>query len=566
MLGLKRMGRRAGHWLLPLASLALAACGSTEDENPASGGSGSGGSTAVGGSGSVTPPATASQVGLITLRRLNRIEYGNTLRDLTGASKHYGQSFPPENLSFGFDNIGEALTIQPLHIELYEQSADAVLNELFARPASDPLRTRILMCDAAAGGRACMIQMLISFAQYAYRRPVLEPEVTSLADIAQAYVADGGTADEGLKWAFKGVLLSPHFIYRVELDADPSSKVPHRVSGFELASRLSYYLWSTMPDQPLLLDAQLGNLGTDVGLTAQIERMMTDPRASALVSNFAGQWLNLRRTEQVAPDYTIFPAFDDELRSSLKAESEQFFAELVQKGRPISELLTGSFTYVNARLAKHYGMAAPAGSGFQRVELAGSPRLGFLTHASFLTASSNPTRTSPVKRGKWVLDQLLCTPPPPPPPGVDAAGVDMGAASVRQRLEQHRAKEPCRSCHAIMDPIGLSFENYDAIGTYRTQDQYGPIDATGTLPTAAGDVSFLGANELVPILATDERLAKCVAERALTYAVGRGFTYTDEATMKAVTDATAASGKGFRGLFASVALAEAFRSRRAVGE
>lgn len=363
------------------------------------------------------------------------------------------------------------------------------------------------------------------------------------------------------------MLLSPHFIYRVELDADPTSKVPHRLSGFELASRLSYYLWSTMPDQPLLLDAQLGKLDTDAGLSAQVERMLADPRSSALVSNFVGQWLNLRRTEQVTPDYTVFPTFDDELKASLKTESEQFFAELLQKSRPISELLTGTFTYVNARLAKHYGMPTPTGSGFQRVDLAGSPRLGFLTHGSFLTATSNPTRTSPVKRGKWVLDQLLCSPPPPPPPGVDSAGVDDGAASVRQRLEQHRAMEPCRSCHAVMDPIGLSFENYDGIGAYRTEDQYGPIDATGKLPTPTGDVAFLGANELVPILATDERLADCVAEKVLTYAVGRGFTgNNDTATMQAIAAATAASGKGFRGMFASVALAEAFRSRRAVGE
>lgn len=511
-------------------------------------------------------PMVASEVGVVTLRRLNRTEYGNTLRDLTGTTRDYGQSFPPENLSFGFDNIGEALTVQPLNIELYEQSAEAVLNDLFARPASDPVRARLVGCDPATGGRNCVMQALVSFAQYAYRRPVLEAEVTGLADIAQDFVATGGTPVDGLKVALKGVLLSPHFIYRVELDPDPTSKVPHRVSPFELASRLSYYLWSTMPDQPLLVEAQQGTLATDAGLTTQVERMLSDPRAAALASNFVGQWLNLRRTEQVKPDYATFPSFDDELRTSLKTESEQFFNELFQKGRPISELLTGTFTYVNKRLATHYGLPAPAGDGFERVDLSGTPRLGFLTQASFLTATSNPTRTSPVKRGKWVLDQLLCSPPPPPPPGVDASGFDMGAASVRQRLEQHRAMEPCHSCHAVMDPIGLSFENFDGVGSYRTQDQYGPIDATGTLPTADGDVSFLGASELVPILAKDERFANCVAEKVLTYAVGRGFSSAEQATLSAVTTAASADGKGFRSLFASVALSEAFRSRRAVGE
>jgi hypothetical protein len=570
MLGLKtdgHCGLKACPWLLPLAALALGACSSEAGQGaPGAGGAGAGGSGATGGTTMVTPPAAAQQVGLITLRRLNRTEYGNTLRDLTGTTTDYGAKFPPENLSFGFDNIGEALTIQPLNVELYEESAEAVLNELFARPASDPARARISSCDASAGGRGCIMQMLSSFAQYAYRRPVLEAEVSGLADIAQDFAATGGTINDGLKLAFKGVLLSPHFIYRVELDQDPTSKTPHRLSAFELASRLSYYLWSTMPDQPLLVDAQGGNLVTDVGLAAQVERMLSDPRSSALVSNFVGQWLNLRRTEQVAPDSTIFPMFDDELRVSLRTESERFFGELLQQNRPIFELLTGTFTYVNKRLATHYGLSAPAGDGFVRVDLAGTPRLGFLTQASYLTSTSNPTRTSPVKRGKWVLDQLLCSPPPPPPPGVDASFVDMGSVSLRQRLEQHRAKEPCRSCHAVMDPIGLSFENFDGVGTYRTQDQFGPIDATGTLPTATGDVSFLGASELVPILAKDPRLASCIAEKVLTYAVGRGFSAADEATLKTVTDATTASGHGFRGLFASVAITEAFRSRRAVGE
>jgi hypothetical protein len=573
MLGLKlgsRVGRKAGVWALAAATAALGACSS--GGNPGAtggGGNGTGGSSPLGGNGAGagtgSVPASAAQVSVTTIRRLNRTEYGNTLHDLVGTTTDYGAKFPPENLSFGFDNIGEALTVQPLHIELYEESAEAVLNELFARPATDAARQRILNCDAASG-RACMTQVVLGFAQYAYRRPVVEAEISGLVDIAQDYVTTGGTANDGLKLALKGVLLSPHFLYRVELDPDPASPTPHRLSGFELATRLSYYLWSTMPDQPLLVDAQSNNLVSDAGLSAQIERMLKDPRSSALILNFVGQWLNLRRADQVKPDYTTFPTFDDDLRASLKAESQNFVNDLFQNGRPISELLTAPFTYVNKRLAMHYGMPAPAGDGFTKVDLTGTPRLGFLTQASFLTATSNPTRTSPVKRGKWVLDQLLCSPPPPPPPGVDASGVDMGTMSVRQRLEAHRAKEPCHSCHAVMDPIGLSFENFDGIGQYRTQDQYGPIDATGSLSTPQGDVTFKGANELVPILASDPRLANCVAQKVLTYAVGRGYSGLDEATLKSVTDAMTASNQGLRGLFASVAQSEAFRSRRAVGE
>jgi hypothetical protein len=506
---------------------------------------------------------------VITLRRLNRTEYANTLRDLTGTTTDYGKDFPPENLSFGFDNIGEALTVQPLHVEQYEKSAEAVLNEFFARPATDPLRARILSACDPNTGRACTVQMLIKLAQYAYRRIVTEPEVGGLADIAEDFVATGGTRDEALKVAFKGVLMSPHFLYRVELDQNPASKDPHRLSGFELASRLSYYLWSTMPDEALLAQAQNGQLAADASLATEIERMLADPKASALVSNFAGQWLNLRRISMpdlVHPDLDAFPAFDDELRASLRTESEMFFADLIKQARPVSELLTGTFTYVNAKLATFYGLPAPGASGFSRVDLTASPRVGFLTQGTFLTITSNPTRTSPVKRGKWVLDQVLCTPPPPPPPGVDTTLPDTGPTSLRQRLEQHRANEPCKSCHAIMDPIGLAFENFDGIGTYRATDQYGPIDATGTLPVATGQVSFNGAKELVAILSADERLVDCAAEKVLTYAVGRGFSSNDAPTIDSVVAATNTSGKGLRGLFASVAVSEAFRSRRAVAQ
>ena len=580
MLGLKPSGPKgwsAASCLLAGVSLALGGCTSGSGLGASLGaggiGAGTGGTTSMvsggtasisGGTGTVTPPASAPQVGLVTLRRLNRTEYGNTLRDLVGTTTDYSSKYPAENLSYGFDNIGEALTVQPFDIEQHEHDADAVLAELFARPATDPVRQRLVSCDPASGGRACMTQLLVTFAQYAYRRPVVEAELSSLVDIAQDFVATGGSATDAMQVAFKGVLLSPHFIYKVELDQDPTSTTPHRLSGFELATRLSYYLWSTMPDQPLLVDAQSEKLVTDAGLAAEVERMLTDPRSSALITNFVGQWLYLRRAEAVKPDTTVFPTFDAELGASLRTESEKFVAELFQKGRPISELLTGTFTYVNPRLAKHYGLPVPAGTDFTRVDLTGTQRTGFLMQASFLTALSNPTRTSPVKRGKWVLEQLLCSPPPPPPPGVDTKGVDTGTTSVRARLEAHRASPVCHSCHAVMDPIGLSFENFDGIGAYRSSDQYGPIDATGTLTTASGDVSFQGAAQLVPILAADARLAGCVAQKVLTYAVGRNVSGADASTLTAVTDATTASAKGLRGLFASVASSEAFRSRVAV--
>jgi hypothetical protein len=533
------------------------------------GGSGVGGSGSnipgVGGSGTTTPTSSKPAVDVITIRRLNRTEYNNTLRDLTGTARLVGNDLPPDNLSFGFDNIGEALTVQPLHIELFEKGADAVLDELFARPATDALRTKVLACDAQTG-HACVNSTVLTFAERAFRRPVTEAEIAPFVSIADMFTQTGGSAADGLKLALKGVLLSPHFLFRVELDASPTSKDPHRLSAFELATRLSYYLWSTMPDDTLYAAAKSGALNDDAKLATEVTRMLGQPQAKALIDNFGGQWLNVRRVANVKPDDVEYPSFNAELAASMQTESLMFFAELVDKGRPITELLTSDFSYVDAKLAAFYGIAAPA-SGFQRVQLGASHRLGFLTQASFLTLTSNPTRTSPVKRGKWVLDQLLCSPPPPPPPGVDTSLGDVGATtSLRARLEAHRAKEPCKSCHAVMDPIGLSFENFDGVGTYRTADQFGPIDATGTLPTDNGDISFQGASQLVPVLAQDARVAKCAAEKVLTYAIGRGYSLADEGTIQAVLTSADATNQGLRGLFAAVASSESFRSRRAVGE
>jgi hypothetical protein len=561
---------RLGCLLLPL----LAGCtgviptGPEGGSNPpgTTGGTNGGGGGGTGVGGTTGPASSKPEVDVMTIRRLNRTEYTNTLRALLGTAEDHGAKFPEDNLSFGFDNIGEALTVQPLHIEMFEQTAEAVLTELFARPAGDAARAKVLACDAQTGGHACVVSTVLSFAERAYRRPVTEAEITPFVSIADSYAQTGGTAADGLKLALQGVLLSPHFLYRVELDPSPTDKTPHRLNAFELASRLSYYLWSTMPDDALYADAKSGNLNTDSGLLTQVSRMMMDGKAQALTANFAGQWLNLRRMVNVAPDAAAYPAFDADLRAAMQTESSMFFAELFSQGRPISELLTSDFSFVNAKLAAFYGLPAPAGGGFERVQVGAANRAGFLTQASFLTLTSNPNRTSPVKRGKWVLDQLLCTPPPPPPMGADLNLPEGGTQSVRAKLEQHRAKEPCNTCHKIMDPIGLAFENFSGIGQYRTSDEYGPIDATGTLEVASGPVSFSNASQLIPILAADDRLTPCAAQKVLTYAVGRNFTADDATALNNIVAATNATGQGLRGLFGSAALSESFRSRRAVGE
>jgi hypothetical protein len=528
---------------------------------------GAGSSTVGGGGGTTSVTSSKPEVNVMTIRRLSRTAYTNTLKTLTGTKQDHGSKFPAGDLSFGFDNIGDALTVQPLHVELFEQTADSVLNELFALPATDANRAKVLACDAQSGGHACVVSTVLAFAQRAYRRPVVEAEITPFVSIADSFTMTGGTAADGLKLALKGVLLSPHFLFRVELDASPTSKEVHRLNAYELASRLSYYLWSDMPDDALFASAKSGTLVSDAGLTSEVSRMLGDPKSQALVSDFAGQWLNIRRVAAVKPDAATYPAFNAQLAADMQTESYMMFGELLGQSRPITDLLNSDFTYVNKNLASFYGMTPPTGDGFVKVPLAGSHRAGYLMQGSFLALTSNPTRTSPVKRGKWVLEQLLCSAPPPPPPGTKFdLDENAGTQSVRSRLEAHRAKEPCHTCHALMDPIGLSFENFDGIGKYRSADQFGPIDATGTLQTAAGEVTFNGAEQLMPLVSKDERLAPCVAQNVLTYAVGRGFTSDDAIALKSVLTATAATGQGLRGLVGMVALSESFKSRRAVGE
>jgi hypothetical protein len=555
-----------------LMPLVLGCTGLMSGDPNGSGATGAGSSSNTGGSatggngaGGMVSTSSKPEVDVMVIRRLNRTEYTNTLRALTGTKLDPGSNFPPDILSFGFDNIGEGNDIQPLHVEQYEKQADAVLDELFALPATDPNRAKVLACDAQTGGQACVASTVLAFAERAYRRPITAAEVAPFVTIADSFTASGGTANDGLKVALRAVLMSPHFLFRVELDPSPTDKTPHRLNAYELASRLSYYLWSSMPDDALLASAKSGALLSDAGLLSEVSRMLGDAKAKSLVDNFGGQWLNTRRVLAVKPDDAMFPKFDDALAADMATESAMFFAELVAKGSAIADLLSADFSYVNKNLAAFYGMQPPASDGFERVSLAGTPRLGFLTQGAFLTLTSNPTRTSPVKRGKWVLDQLLCTPPPQPPDGVDT-DLPADGTSVRARLELHRAKEPCKTCHKLMDPIGLSFENFSGIGEYRTTDEFGPIDATGTLEVATGPVNFNGAAELVPLVAKDERLPRCLTQKVLTYAVGRGFTNDDDLAIKNVLAMATMSGQGLRGVFGSAALSESFKSRRAVGE
>jgi hypothetical protein len=499
----------------------------------------------------------------VTLHRLNRAEYDNTVRDLLGVVGSPAAEFPIDDRGSGFDNIADVLSLSPLHLNLLNSAAET----LVATSLGDSgLRARVLTCDIAQG-ESCARTALTTFAMRAYRRPVEAAEVDRLMIPVTTAVAHGDDYEVGLGLAMRAVLLSPHFLFRVELDPDPASLTAHALGAYELASRLSYFLWSSMPDEGLFARAASGTLSAPATLAAEATRMLADPKARALVDNFAGQWLYLRALDTLAPNREKFPEFDEELRSAMRAETELLFAEIAFAGLPANRLLTSDFTFLNDRLAEHYGLPPVGGDAMTRVSLAGNAeRGGLLSHASFLAFTSHPQRTSPVIRGRWVMDQILCEVVPAPPPDVDVNGAEVDAAmglTQREVLERHRADPMCAGCHELMDPIGLGLENYDAIGRYRTLDGAQPIDAAGALPTGE---AFTGPKELSAMIAGRPDFARCVAEKLFTYALGRAPDRTpghhDGPTLAELAVNLQASGYSFASLVHGVVTSVPFTQRR----
>jgi hypothetical protein len=363
------------------------------------------------------------------------------------------------------------------------------------------------------------------------------------------------------------VLASPHFVFKVELDPKPDDpKAVHRINDHELASRLSYFLWSSMPDDRLFTLAGAGKLHNPAVLEVEVRRMLVDPKAQALVENFGGQWLETRRLNIVTPDPNLFPKFDDELRAAMRRETDLFLGEIVREDRPIAEFLTADFTYINSRLAHHYGIKGVAGEEFKRVSLKETPRRGVMTQASVLTVTSNPNRTSPVKRGKWILEVLLGTPPPPPPPNVPLLSESPKAVSqgsLRQRMELHRSNPACASCHSRMDPLGFGMENFDAVGAWREREGKFSIDASGRLPSGE---SFKTPIELSTIIAAKLPLfRRTLAERLMVYALGRGLEASDTLWVERIADATQADGDRFSRLVVEIVTSDPFQKRRGEG-
>ena len=404
------------------------------------------------------------------------------------------------------------------------------------------------------------------FARRAWRRPVETLEVDELMRLYNATIEEKESFEAGVKLALQAVLVSPHFLFRGETPAAAavaaaSTSRARPIGEFALASRLSYFLWSSTPDDELLDLATRGQLRKN--LDAQVHRMLTSPKASALVTNFAGQWLEIRNLKFAEPDKKLFPDFDDGLRSSMREETERFFDHIMRQDRSVLDFLTADYSFINERLAKHYGLPNVTGENFRQVSLAGTPRRGVLTHGSVLTITSNPTRTSPVKRGKWVLEDLLGTPPPPPPPNVPNLQNDGKpvTGSLRHQMEEHRANPVCASCHSRMDPIGFGLENFDAIGAYRTKDGEFDVDAGGKL--SSGE-TFATATELIGILSEKRRenFVRNISEKMLIYSLGRGIERTDRPSVDKIMAQVSAQGYRFSDLVLAVVKSVPFDQQR----
>ena len=630
-----------------------------------------------------TPP----NAGRVTTRRLNKTEYNNTIRDLVGVDFKPAEDFPADDVGYGFDNIGDVLSVSPLLLEKYLAATESILDQAIvvtrppspvkaaigarrlpatiatgeigglatfeegdyvfraklglkppARgtlramlridgkdvkefgvkpvPGSDPpasfettlrmkattqrvtiallrpasasspsadapallvqsleaegpfnpappkypeVHTRLLAHQPGLAPRDAAKEIITRFATKAFRRPLRAGEVEKPLAFFDAAQQRGEQFELGIKAALYRVLMSPDFLFRIEMDPpDAKPDTTYAISEYELASRLSYFLWNTMPDDELMALAGKGQLRGK--LVPQVARMIKDPKSESFLANFSEQWLTLRKLDLISPDPGLFPAYDDQLKESMIRESVLFFTAIAREDRSILQLLNADFTFVNEPLAKLYGIESVKGDAFVRVRTP-AQRGGVLTMASLLALNSNATRTSPVKRGKFILEEILNAPPPPPPPNVPPLEESKQlTGTLRQVLEQHRENPTCASCHAKMDPLGFAFENFDAIGAWREKDVGGcPIDASGVLPDGK---SFNGAPGLKRLLGEKKDLfLRSITHKMLTYALGRGVEYYDRPTIEHIITALTKNDHRFSTLILEIVQSDPFQKR-----
>jgi hypothetical protein len=468
-------------------------------------------------------------------------------------------------------------------IALYKGMPDKVGNKAFVQymALEGPLDSRptshreLLLVDAEKSKDIQTREVISRFLFKAFRRPPSPDEIQRSIALVNKAIKNGEKWESAMQFAMQAALCSPKFLFKLEIDGKPNNAEVRKLDDFQLASRLSYFIWSSMPDQILFDLASKKQLGTN--LDKQVVRMLQDSKSSALVQNFALQWLQIKRLDLVSPDIKLFPSFDLRLRSAMKTETELFFSSVIKEDRSILDLIDSDYTFLNETLAKHYGIADTKGNmigkkitqpgglpikgdEFLRVALSDKSRGGLLTQASILTATSNPTRTSPVKRGRWVLEQILGSPPPPPPPDVPELSADdksVAQGSLRQRMEQHRKNPSCANCHAKMDPIGFALENFNAIGVFRAKDGNFDIDASGEF---SDGTTFNGPADLKNIVKLKkDDFTRCLAEKMMIYALGRGLEYYDRPVIEKIVKYVSDNNYKFSSLVSAIVQSDAFQ-------
>jgi hypothetical protein len=487
--------------------------------------------------------------GYVVLHRLNRTEYNNAVRDL-GFSLRPADTFEADDSLEGFDNISAALNLSPQLLAQLETAAQSL--------AASAVGSGFIKCaPAAVGEEPCARQLLAPLARRAWRRPLTDAEVGELVALVKIATSAGDSFDKGIELALSKIFLSSHFLYRPELLPEPAAAAPQRISTTALASRLSFFLWSSIPDEALLAAAESGKLEEPQELAAQIERMLDHPKATALAHNLADQWLLGREVDDAVPDPMLFASFDESLRKSIQQETVLFLNELFRSNLPLIDLFDAGFTFLDERLARHYGIAGVSGKEFRKVQLAAAEqRGGVLMQAAIAVARATTKESSPERRGAWALGNLLCRAVAPPPDGAIALQQTIDASlSPRQRAAIRAARPDCGPCHAAIDPIGFALENYDAVGAWRTSYGSFPVDASGKL----GENAFNTPRELSALLKREVTVPLCLSKVLFTYALGRVVTRADQCALETITAKAMAPGFRARDLVIALIQGDAFR-------
>lgn len=536
------------------------------------GGSGQGGGSSTAGSSGVgaTPGGSAGTAavpvdpGTKDVHRLNAAEYNATVADVLGTALQPADSSWRGGELGGFDNMASVLGVDEDLYARYFETAARIADDVFANPT---LKSRLVTCDRVDEA-ACVQNIIGATGLRLFRRPLSTEEVATYQNVYVAARGLGESHDDSLEQVLRALLSSAEFLFRVELDP-PNSMEKHALTGYELASRLSYFVWSSAPDDALLNAARDGSLLKDDTLTASVDRMLADPvKSRRLVENFSGQWLGARKVPEHAVDRTVYPDWSPQMATALTQEMYAYFAEFLKTDASWFDFLKADVNFVSADTARLYGTPAPSGAGLSRAELTTDTRHGFFGLGGFLALSSLDRRTSPTLRGRWILMNLLCTEPPPPSP--DVPDLDAGATdptqNVRQALEEHRKNPQCAGCHTLFDPYGLSLEQFDAIGRYRTTyPDAARIDPATELPSSdlyPNGRKFSGLEGLSETVSADPKYAECVADNLFSYAVGRVVTAADRPYLHQVQNQWRGGAPSLRRLIRSIVSSEAFRYRR----